>query len=1124
MRNLTWGKIHFNLHGDTLGRAVRQALSKAVDISLETYDLSAEDLASVTTKRMKRATFAAFVTSRVLRAKKRLGDAYVNTAFAAYQENSVAITEAQFRVLMQPASQGTFCYKQTYAKSLRVGLGLFLIALHSSGAITLPCGFRWPSAGRTKRIEVGNHVCSELLGFLRQLNSQDQAIPHPAFNAVGTDRQRREWFLSYGTKLLLATGWHTPEDINIEDLIEIKSAVRELTTRRLRTPTSISLPYKLLLQVLVAAFGDRTSVKVADWGHALEMTRPLRTLLPMGYPDIKVLEHNADIDLKKVLAGILAFPPRQGSPDRIAQLRNLPHLDFDMPTSCRTWISLENLYIAKTARESYKGMIGALGYWNIYLFYYLPYWFSQHPGPKFSFPDAPSLLLKSIFVSRLTPLDEVTPLTFVEFLDLCREAKRWKNARPYSILLDLFQFFEFIESNNSELPGAEGFEQPLSNYDFPRIGRSTGTDKMPISRQFFSSLLAYFETLLNYLYVVSERILTRSLDDSEIEKLMAFDNFIDTFSMAYVVGYVPVLILPGRVLPLQFIPNVLDIRLRAVKGLGAVMLPHPHALHQNIVSLHTGLRNNHIQWLDRRTFDSRVDEDATEFANLFVNTDKTKSSPWTPLVNIRVIEILRSQKAWLSILDEPSALSEHFYNYNSKTKWDMIAPLFSYAKDGKPHWDSIYYNTWRDVICGFQGILSEVTGRASPTPLVRLLPPGCQLIDVDLQAGIERYGRELPEGAICELGVKSRHTPHSARVTVVTHNGNYLSFDLIGKYFTGQTPATVAYYFKLEEESLLVEKLHQGARLKELALRNALEPTIGESSVGGIRADAVNSHLAQSLRQNFDETIVAYGCFSLSFREGLENGLDVFRRTRGEDAVANLTEICPYGNICPKDVLIQLRGVHRCSLCDYAVRCVDHLPAVLAKQRQIAELVDDLERQLSIDGKYSPQELDAMESERGKLCEELAGWKLNEEILEINRRSIAAGQHQKTWIVRKPEIIERDLKRVVMPTSMSEYVLSRLGDCVTYPVTESPQIRARFDLIRREMLASSGNLAAAFSPAIPVDPVAECAGLLRTVIESTGLSISDLAKKLDDNDHLRSLPPSQFRLLAIEAVEDDEWL
>jgi hypothetical protein len=150
------------------------------------------------------------------------------------------------------------------------------------------------------------------------------------------------------------------------------------------------------------------------------------------------------------------------------------------------------------------------------------------------------------------------------------------------------------------------------------------------------------------------------------------------------------------------------------------------------------------------------------------------------------------------------------------------------------------------------------------------------------------------------------------------------------------------------------------------------------------------------------------------------------------------------------------------------------------------------------------------------MCEDLTGWMLNEEILEAKRHHLAEDRSQKPWMVRSPEILEKGLQRVSCPVSATEYLLTRLGDCIAYPSLESPQIRARFDLLRRELLVRSGKLSDAFSRDIPIAPAAECAGLLRSIIEATGVPLGELAAMLEHDTHLVSLPGARPRLLAQE--------
>lgn len=237
MLNLTANSVVFNVHGDELATAIREALATASDVVLSMHDLTGLELAAVTTKKNLRAAFAKFVRGRVLAAGEQVFDqAYVNTALDAYRQKTGHLSRSHFVALMHPDDHGEYSYKASYAVGIRPGVGLFLVALHSSGAITLPATFPWPSVREdgpngAKRREVGRLVASELLRFVRSLDTQSDALPHAAFSGVGRDRKRREWFLTYATKLLLATGWHKPEDVNIEDLLSIKVAEKEISSK-----------------------------------------------------------------------------------------------------------------------------------------------------------------------------------------------------------------------------------------------------------------------------------------------------------------------------------------------------------------------------------------------------------------------------------------------------------------------------------------------------------------------------------------------------------------------------------------------------------------------------------------------------------------------------------------------------------------------------------------------------------------------------------------------------------------------------------------------------------------------------------------------------------------------------
>lgn len=1133
MINLTPDEIVFNESGEELSKAVTSALKSASTQTLIAYGLENLDLETVTTKTNLRAAFAKFVELRVLkRAPIRLNRAYVECALYAYRQKHGHLTKEHFDFLMAADAQGPFSYKSSYAVAIKTGLGVFLVALHSSGAITLPAMFVWPSMRQDRldgfrRFEVGRYVSSELLAFIRTLDTQSDVLPHPAFLAVGGDKKRREWFLSYATKLLLALGWHRPEDANVEDLLRIKASENEISGRG-----EMPLAYNPLLDVINLAFPGRIKITSADWAIARKQSlESLERKLGRKIQISDALQHlfkdgpRSDHDL---LDEVMHFTATWGAPKRIKSLKRLPGLEVDIQSMSKLWLQLEELYIKKTVRESYSAIYTTLSWWNVYLFLYLPYWFDRNPGSELKFPSSPSMLLKSVFVSRLLESEYERPVTYVEFMNSQAEHKEWKGSGYYAIILQLKGFFSFVERYSEDMPGCEGFVQPLTAHDFPKTSRPAATKKQPVPRRFFRVYLEYYETLIAYHAVVTNRVLDGTLGLENMRILEANGNVIDTFATSSLVGFVPMLFTKTKSVPLQFIPNILDARVRTVTGGRRLMLPHPHSIHQNLVALLTGIRHNHIQWLDRDKFDVLVDEDDVEFTLLFVNTDKQKKEPWTPHVNFRVIEILRAQRSWFGLIEEPGFEAEQFYNENPKTKWPKFRALFAYASNGTPHGDRKYYEVWQLSLCGLQGLMPDLPEFGRSREMLRLLPPGYFPDDVNLFAKLNEYGSQFQMGEYCPLRVTGPITPHSARVAVVSQFITFLAVDLIGHYITGQKPGVVPYYVHLDQETIEAAQVHQAARMRAAALRGAYEPILegGEKSTTFIHADNVNSSLARSMRSNIDETIIAHGGMSISFSERARRGVDILRETAGIDVAFNKTEICPYGNNCPTDIVKELNGIRRCGLCPYAVRFIDHLPAVLAKKRQVAEMVDELERLLASDAKtllakYSAEELDTLEGERSRLCEDLSGWTLSEEVLEIMRQRIAAGQYTRTWPVQKPEIIERDLRRVEIQTTASEYLLARLGESIAFPMLKSPQVRARFDLLRRELLARSGNLREAFSSDVPVDPAAECAGLLKTIVAATGMTISQLTKLLESDAHLTGLPKMGLRLLSGEGGSDD---
>lgn len=1126
MINTTRNDIVFIFSGEKLHNAIRESLKNTAYGLLDIYGLSVGCLEKVSTATNKEGIYSKFVILHALNNKGYIFDeGYVQSAFLLYQ---LRASDDHKRLVYNfiTDDEANVEFRIGYIRGLSKGIGPFLIALHSLGAITLPVSFNWPWPRKDglKRLDIGKPFASELVAFIRTLEPQSNDIPDPAFASVGVIKKRREFLSSLGTKLLLATGWHSKEDVNLDELVKIRTAHGSYESDY----TGI-LPFTLIVDVLWRKYGEGIKLTPEIYFATLKSgaSRPLRRAMTNAK-----IENAIDFSGATSIEALMMRQPSDAHPAVLRSLDSLPGLTIDFKRLSDNWLTIEESYLKILKRENKKSVLAAIGWFNVYLFLYLPYWFADNTNTLIKFPDSPSKLLSSVFVTNIVKIEGPVPITFMVMMENLQKSRNWGGNSFYAVLKQVELFFDFVARKSDVFPESKGFRQPLGREDYPNTTSKKNTDKRPLERRLFDVALNLTEALIAYSDIVTQRILEDGLDSRAFQiSISRFGRVIDTFQVADVIGFIPLLFYRNRTIPLRIIPNCLSftdsLKLKDFKS--EVQIPSPHALNQIFVALHTGIRHNHIQWLDYRSFDKYAVDDDTDFTQMLVNTDKKKKSAWTPYVSWCVIERLRAQRRWRNLFDEPGFLDEHSYNDNSDTKWAPIQPLFSFSNTGLPHSDEVYTRVWGLLLATLQGLLSEL-GESSYLPfksyghlvprIGALEPPGVEYndpnaIDKRRKAGAKTYsggGNKDSKRTSVPLLFRTPMTPHSTRVSVVQQYMTYLPAEHIGKYITGQTTRTVYYYYHPDAEDLKKEGLHQAMNLRNKA-NSGIDVLIKFNGMGAniIRADDINSSLAKGLRENLNETLEAFGCLSLSLADSDASGVEVLRTNGVVDAVLNKTEICPYGNRCPSDVVRLLGGPNRCGLCPYAVRGVDHLSAVSAKTKQMLEkfaekqvrLNDELE---AIPRRFSDNELEELERECSDLAAEATGWQLSEEVLYHTAIRIREGSDLRRWVVQKPDIVEKDLRRIALPDSTTAYTLARLNECITFPTLESPQIRARFDLMRRQLLAKSGRFDEALSSHIPANPAEECAGLLRSIVESHQLGYSDVVAALESDSYLTSLP------------------
>lgn len=1097
--NGTLDDLVFHCPEEDIPKLAMRSFRKVGARLLEVHNVPAGQVMDVNTKQKAGAVFAKMLalwdeagTGSVL-----LNAGYLRTALHCVLNPSV-VQDEEWQVI----TGHLLPRRSTYQGALLQAFSFAFLDMHLQRVLTLPWHYTWPH-GVCLELENNTSVIlqpDELPSLFQVIRSvYDEA--NPLFHGFGFNQRSRA--ISVATKMLTALGWQAIEDANYEDLAVLY--------RMGRTEGVVTIRPKYVLELLENAYGKDLAISSKEWSRRQdtilqeERLTEHKALVAGASGPTGAAKEDQPLATDDPFVASLAWKPGAFHPDKLTDALTsvLGAFRFEV------WRTLENAFIRWAKYENDRGVLNALGYLNLYLTFYLPVWYQRHPDFKVPYPSSPNLLVSSIFVSDIGLLvKEERPLTFVVWVSKVGEHHGRDSYWAYAILKQCETFFAYLARNSDELPECSRFKQPLSKEDYPRIARSSGTNKRPIPRRIFALYLRYMETLIQYYEHLLELCVNGAIDDTALGRLFNKRLTVDTYEAAGHVGYVPVVSYGGAFYPIRNIPNCVEIDRYPLQSGETRRIPELNALYQVYVALHTGLRHQHIQWLDARTFDKEVEGELGEYARLWVNTDKAKSHGWAPVVSKEVILTLRKQAAWRAMIDLPAFQKPVYYEDNPNSKWGLILPLFS-VKDGYPHPDRRYATTWEAILLAVHIFLLDM---GEDHQLARLMHKSVSkdLTGQEYFAQAEAHSsKNAVLGGQSILTIKSYITPHSARVSVVSHLTAFLPADIVGKYITGQTAATVHYYTVADSEELLFESISQKRKLRTgFYEQSAFDGSTSERPQVRspyIKADAVNSALSDAMRADVDAAVVSFGCVSLSVSDIEENGIDVLKRTRYAGAAENKTEICPYGNNCPADILKLTKGHRRCAVCPYAVRSVDHLPAVSAKGRQVLEKLEEIEVILDsedLDERYSGNEIDELHDERGLLAQEVTAWRLAEEVLEQTRQKLMSGEGNTKWVVGKPEIIERHLKAVAFPTEGTERVLARLAECIEFPMLESPTIRAQFDLLRRQILANRGNVREALLSKTPANPAFECAGLLRSVMDRYQLSVSDIVRLIDTDNHL----------------------
>lgn len=783
------------------------------------------------------------------------------------------------------------------------------------------------------------------------------------------------------------------------------------------------------------------------------------------------------------------------------------YVAFEWKRQSERWLEAFNIYARMTryaeVRKEFKGFAPFMHY----LMVYLPLYFHFNPNSQASYPSKIDDLNGFYFVSRLiNPEGMILPMPFDQFV---RRYYNDKNpCRVYTAMRKLHHFYETVLGRRELLGIIDGFRNPVLLTDIPSPGgRPTKTTKERLPGKAYWLSLAYAYKIYDYVSAINEKC----LEDADYAR--AYNKLYYNLDEDEL-GMIDIRELPGIKIDRTIKFNGADDNVNLVpsyflcpvelpiKNKGNIFVLRPHAIIHLICTLETGIRNQHIQWLSC-DFDKYISADhvlTEDVYELFVNTDKSNMS-WPSITSGRVIKILKEMKIFRSLVDSDAFDEDVYYEDRVENAvFSPFKPLFAYdQRNGNPHSDCVYIRGFRYLLAGLQNLL-DVFGI------------DFRLFEYDPTA-TDRY-----------LRIKTKFTPHSMRVTVVSEYTRALPSEYVGKCMTNQKLATVWYYTKYDAEQLRNCQKQQKITLSQYNRETSEVRLIGS---GGVTIDATdpNSKLARAFTENEKQAVWDFGAVSSRFFDR-ETGIDMVLSDRKHILAFETTHICPFNRICPAD-RHKAGYANRCYFCDYAIRTVDHLPALACRLRDLIEEIDRLEKFVEDNGEaITEKQFLLIDKKRNIIAEDIGGIDLAMKILNKNLLRLQSGEGGEDIHVYEPEAILAKLEAMPFPDAADEnrYLLARLTEIQAYPEEARETIRMKLLAMRNSYLANTCNIRESLPEWCEIDSIeAQVYSLVNGLRRVYGLTLDQVAEIAGRNigEYIPLGHQSPFSLPG-GAVEDEE--
>jgi hypothetical protein len=325
------------------------------------------------------------------------------------------------------------------------------------------------------------------------------------------------------------------------------------------------------------------------------------------------------------------------------------------------------------------------------------------------------------------------------------------------------------------------------------------------------------------------------------------------------------------------------------------------------------------------------------------------------------------------------------------------------------------------------------------------------------------------------------------------------------------------------EESTIIEKMNEATDIFDNGVNSDY---FNKDSLVHTKPNAKNSSLQKAFTTDRDQTIELFNITSISMNinkdseEQSKKAIDLLKNARMDHVIFETTHICPVGGICPQEVMSAIGEKRRCGLCPLALKCIDNINPIYAKQRdlirEIKEGKDKLE--LSIKNNESDITLNNIEDKVNLDIRELVSWKFSADILSEHYEQLKVNPDlDKKYYVEMPDMVKKHLTKVSV-SNEKEYLLTRIADANAYSAYSNADNKYQAEMIKRSLIKNLGLFEYEDINVPDEDKIEVFCAMMKNMMDTNGVDLKELVnydcfKSIEDKKEQKKLLFKNIKLL-----------